>query len=943
MSVSSGLSTVRGRERAFVGDAVNTTLNNMSYAELQTLKYNLYLKEVNRLGSVKEFKKKYPNFKIPPPPMRIAGIGGSVPGAPAVPTIVPTRELQLTATPAERQQEINDIQTLRPNNVEFVNSILNRTYGSTSDIDISDLPYGYGEGTGLGIPPGPTVYEPIGIPDPGDELIDPRLYPPFDDLPSEETGEEKKEEPDEVKDEPKPTRGKTVYSNTLTQLIVKLATESRDQILFTNAGAAQIKKAFTNNESLKGALKKIFKDNGFDLTSNQNNESAKTSQIILDEIMKMNPTSQQILMNDVAKILNENDNGTGVVFKPRDMTPAEQPKLQEPDAEEEERVRTEVLKKLRTVMTAPQASNLFDSLYVRIQNMRLDKYGETADWAGSDAETNNAILRIVSEEVARVRAPKVSTSKIFKILQDSVQFLNIIPESTVNNFPDLRMPTTSTSYRDTELEKKAREVIRQAGLQASRAGQALAGFGSYTITTSRALSNRLLGELPFNKQGDLDSDKKGYGLYDPIFGGESSTPDDPDDPDGGAEEVTFRDSTGRIQTVKLTYKQLLALLSAIGVVGGSIKLASKPGDNPDDKEDQTPSDDGTGDSGEGGGEGGGDIPKKESTLQELYDKMGVIQNELIELDQKIAKGRKYGANAQYMSLLYNELQAKELQYSIVQDAIVAKQSTSPPTEDGPTPSGEGGEDGDEKDDPDTEITPPVPIPIEPTDTSEGVRIAQYIDPAEVNLFLSNNAEARQEQRRWEEFSKVLPGYGLGGPRVNPLAAVNAEYYRKQFQNPNQTRKFAKPSIWKKPRGTIYNQPQMINVLDGYENGKIQFENDDYQSNIFMSNTLYNPFRQSVSNYNWNNANMNWHPEHKLAQYQFEPTRIPEIRTAPGFEGIPWSYKPSAQNNELIGPTKTGVRDAPTMRNDNFSDRPKKVNSNISNYKQNLRVKSTRNR
>ena len=89
--------------------------------------------------------------------------------------------------------------------------------------------------------------------------------------------------------------------------------------------------------------------------------------------------------------------------------------------------------------------------------------------------------------------------------------------------------------------------------------------------------------------------------------------------------------------------------------------------------------------------------------------------------------------------------------------------------------------------------------------------------------------------------------------------------------------------------------------------------------------------------------MNWHPEHKLAQFQFEPTRIPEVRTQPGFEGIPWAYVPSDQNNNLVGPEKTGVRDAATRRNDNFSDRPTKVNSNIANFKQNLRVRSTRNR
>ena len=597
-------------------------------------------------------------------------------------------------------------------------------------------------------------------------------------------------------------------------------------------------------------------------------------------------------------------------------------------------------------MPPSDSLDLYHNIILRASAIRLEKYRKNANWAGSDAETNKAILRIVNEEVNRFKAPNVSTSKIFKILQDNINFLNIIPTDTVNNFPDLRMPTSSSSSSDTTLERKARELIRKAGLKATKAGQNLAGFGSYTITTSRALSKRLLDSLPKRKPGIEEWDYFDLPSFDPERGGDvfndpdepsdpddSDDPDDPDDPDGGAEEIRFRDSTGRVQTMKLNYKQLLALLGAIGAVGGSIKLASKPGENPDDDDPEDPADDGSGDS----------PPKDNDTLQELYDKMGVIQNELIELDQMIAKGRKNGASNQYMNNLLNELQAKELQYSIVQDAIVAKQTGETDEGGGDGIPPDGGDEGDPQDDPDTEITPPQPIPIEPTDTSEGVRIAQYVDPAEVNLFVSNNAEARAEQRRWEEFSKVLPGFGLGGPRVNPLAAVNAEYYKKQFQNPNQTRKTAQPSIWKKPRGTIYNQPQMINVLDGYEYGKIQFEEDDWHTNRFMSKKLYNPFRQSVSNYNWNNANMNWHPEHKLAGYEFEPTRIPEVRTQPGFEGIPWAYRPSAQNNELIGPYKTGVRDVATRRNDNFSDKPKKVNSNIANYRQNLRVKSTRNR
>ncbi len=91
MSVTSGVTEVgkRGAEAAL--DYYINQLYAMDYKDLQKVKWDLYIKEVKRLGSVDAFKKMYPKFKIPEPPMQMAGGGvPGVPGLPDVPILVPT-------------------------------------------------------------------------------------------------------------------------------------------------------------------------------------------------------------------------------------------------------------------------------------------------------------------------------------------------------------------------------------------------------------------------------------------------------------------------------------------------------------------------------------------------------------------------------------------------------------------------------------------------------------------------------------------------------------------------------------------------------------------------------------------------------------------------------------------------------------------------------------
>ena len=55
--------------------------------------------------------------------------------------------------------------------------------------------------------------------------------------------------------------------------------------------------------------------------------------------------------------------------------------------------------------------------------------------------------------------------------------------------------------------------------------------------------------------------------------------------------------------------------------------------------------------------------------------------------------------------------------------------------------------------------------------SSGMLRASGIDPPEASLFLHTGKKARDQQRMWNEFSRVQPGFGLGSMGFNTLASI----------------------------------------------------------------------------------------------------------------------------------------------------------------------------
>ena len=106
----------------------------------------------------------------------------------------------------------------------------------------------------------------------------------------------------------------------------------------------------------------------------------------------------------------------------------------------------------------------------------------------------------------------------------------------------------------------------------------------------------------------------------------------------------------------------------------------------------------------------------------------------------------------------------------------------------------------------------------------------------------------------------------------------------------------------------------------------------------MSNTLYNPMLVTDQWREYERGS-NYHPELKLAGYQFRPAVIPEIRTQPGYNGV--DSRPSVNNNINIGPKQTGYEFSPMRRDDDFEGKPQKVRTQLTGFNQPVRMTSTR--
>lgn len=96
--------------------------------------------------------------------------------------------------------------------------------------------------------------------------------------------------------------------------------------------------------------------------------------------------------------------------------------------------------------------------------------------------------------------------------------------------------------------------------------------------------------------------------------------------------------------------------------------------------------------------------------------------------------------------------------------------------DGPIPVGPTGPTGP------TPAGPTGPIPGVIGNAGEGVERMYAIDPSEAELFIMSQKQAEEDDRRWNEYSHVASGNGLGNVKTNPLLRLEALNNMRRFRN-----------------------------------------------------------------------------------------------------------------------------------------------------------------
>ena len=212
----------------------------------------------------------------------------------------------------------------------------------------------------------------------------------------------------------------------------------------------------------------------------------------------------------------------------------------------------------------------------------------------------------------------------------------------------------------------------------------------------------------------------------------------------------------------------------------------------------------------------------------------------------------------------------------------------------------------------------------------GTERASVVDPAEVQLFISSSAEAKQEQKRFDQFSRIAPGNSLGSMKENVLRQQNAISEARQFSHtlanaprysPSLGRNYNSPvivptlqAVENKNRGN-QNQPYRINVMQSTL-GKVDWEEEGMRANSLMSGH-FTPERINSSNYRaYDNPYSIYHPELALSRYKFKPTEILELRND-GFNFGLHNAKPSTECNILYGNKQNGYDFKPLMRGDKY--------------------------
>jgi hypothetical protein len=221
------------------------------------------------------------------------------------------------------------------------------------------------------------------------------------------------------------------------------------------------------------------------------------------------------------------------------------------------------------------------------------------------------------------------------------------------------------------------------------------------------------------------------------------------------------------------------------------------------------------------------------------------------------------------------------------------------------------------------------------DVGQSTERANFIDPAECTLFMSDARQRMEEQKRWEGFSLVQPWNGLGNPQTNPLLRHQVEEYITQYAKCD-----------KAPKPT----PQQLRQLPAFKNTVIQnrgfqpnyktdfpfiptvqatfgrevWENEfaiptnDFKSQKAIFSRADNDLPDNQFNTWYPSQGSVYHPDRQIDARNFDEASTPKLKTnntrRPVFEGLSSGFVEQYQSQQV---SQFGGK---TMNND-FGNRP----------------------
>ena len=243
------------------------------------------------------------------------------------------------------------------------------------------------------------------------------------------------------------------------------------------------------------------------------------------------------------------------------------------------------------------------------------------------------------------------------------------------------------------------------------------------------------------------------------------------------------------------------------------------------------------------------------------------------------------------------------------------------------------------------------------DVGQSTERANFIDPSEATLFMTDDRQRAQEQKRWENFSLVQPWNGLGNPRTNPLLNHQVQEYMLRYDKADKAKKPTPQEMRQLPEY----RDKIIKNREFQPNYKTDFPFIPTVQASFGREIWENEFAIPTNNFKTqkaifsredndlpNNMFSTWypmkgsiyHPDNQIDMNNFDESATQKLKTNNSrravFEGLPSGMNEqygSQQVSQFGGKTMNndfGNKPLPTPVPQNFAERQRRPNSVFDN-------------